>query len=95
MDSSAPSSFGAPLGESMPEPPQPRTDSERLDMQRQQPQTPERPAQPVFSPLVNSKGHQQICEILLPVLLEVLRDEKYALKGPRDQVREACYRSLD
>lgn len=55
--------------------------------------TPEPPV-PVFEPRVKTEGHREICAILLPTLLHVVRDELFIHRGPREQVREACSRSL-
>ena len=45
-----------------------------------------------FEPVVRTEGHQKICKVLLPVLLQVLRDPFWRSKPQRDQVREACDR---
>lgn len=45
-----------------------------------------------FEPRIKSEGHRKICSIVLPVLLCVMKDERFCRAGPRDQVREACYR---
>lgn len=45
-----------------------------------------------FEPLIKTEGHRKICSIVLPVLLDVMKEERFCNLGPRDQVREACYR---
>ena len=51
-------------------------------------------ALPTMQPHVKSEGHRKICDILLPELFSVLNDPLYANKTPREQVREACYRTM-
>lgn len=47
-----------------------------------------------FMPRVQTRGHQEICNILLPVLLQVMKDSQWSTRTPREQVREACYRII-
>lgn len=45
---------------------------------------------PEFTQHVNTRGHQAICEVLLPALFVVLRDPSMQHMSPRDHVRMAC-----
>ncbi len=45
---------------------------------------------PEFTMHVKTRGHQAICEILLPALFSVLRDPSMQHLSPRDHVRKAC-----
>lgn len=52
---------------------------------------------PVFVPHVNTEGHKHICNIcniLLPVLYQVLMDPSFALHTPREHIRRACQSSM-
>ena len=59
---------------------------------------PEQVGRPVpdlgFKPKVNSDGHRAVCKSLLPVLLQVLSDDRWRNREDRAQVREACWRAL-
>jgi hypothetical protein len=52
------------------------------------------PQDRTFEPRANTDGHRKVCEVLLPVLLDVLRDAEWARCTPRDQVRQACRSAL-
>lgn len=52
------------------------------------------PEMPKIEPHVNTEGHRKICATLLPVLFAVMVDPRYKDRGPREQVREACFRSM-
>lgn len=47
-----------------------------------------------FTPVLKTPGHNTICTALLPVLLDVLREDAWRGAGSRDAVREACKRHL-
>ena len=49
---------------------------------------------PVFVPHVNTEGHRHICNILLPVLYQVLVDPSFACHTPREHIRRACQSSM-
>lgn len=59
------------------------------------------PAQPLpmpdlgdIRPVRNTAGHQAICKDLLPVLIAVCLEPRWANSEERTQVREACFRNL-
>eukprot|EP00439_Symbiodinium_sp_Y106_P043712 s6387_g5.t1 len=49
---------------------------------------------PFFEPRCRTDGHRAVCEILLPVLLEVMREPAWCARVPREQVRQAAHRRL-
>ena len=49
---------------------------------------------PAITPHVQREGHQKICSIVLPTLFSVIRDPNYSSKTPREQVREALFRTM-
>lgn len=55
---------------------------------------PARPVPPVFTPRHNTEGHRKICETLLPILFAVIGEEAWSSCTSRDQIREACWRTL-
>ncbi|CAE7311851.1 unnamed protein product [Symbiodinium sp. CCMP2456] len=53
---------------------------------------PESVPAPFFEPRCRTDGHRAVCEILLPVLLELMREPAWCAKVPREQVRQAAHR---
>ena len=54
----------------------------------------ELPLQPFASVVPSSRGHKKICEILLPVLVKVLREDRWRNADKRNVLHKACLRSL-
>ena len=50
---------------------------------------------PTFQPVAHTKGHETICRVVLPVLLGLLKEDKWKDRPSRDVVREALDRCLD
>ena len=55
---------------------------------------PEEPEPPVFTPAHSTEGHRAICKTLLPILFAVIREDQWRGRAPRDQIREACWRTM-
>lgn len=49
---------------------------------------------PTFVPQLRTEGHRKICEIVLPLLWQVLGEAQWCTQSPLLQVREACARYL-
>ena len=49
---------------------------------------------PAITPHVEREGHWKICSLVLPTLFSVIRDPNYSSKNPREQVREALFRTV-
>ena len=47
---------------------------------------------PTFTQRCSTDGHRTVCQILLPVLLQVMQEPDWSGRVPREQVRQACQR---
>ena len=55
---------------------------------------PAHPVAHIFTPKLKTKGHEKICELVLPMLLTVMSESRYGGSAPREQLREALKRDL-